>query len=204
MSDDYLPNTAGDVVATHEHRRRASGGDPIGLTGATVGDFWQWAFGDLVTNTVRSVFAEYLVALALGVSDRPRIEWDQYDLTYRGVGIEVKAVGRVQAWAGPARVGVPRFGTAAKRGGDAATNTTSLTAGRSAEAWVFGECTPTVTSSTLVAKPDSWRFHVVSRRWLDEHRPTQKTLSISQLARLVPSVSFFELRTAVDDAIDHP
>lgn len=204
MSDDYLPNTAGDVAATHEHRRRASGGDPIGLTGATVEDFWQWAFGDLVTNTVRSVFAEYLVALALGVSDRPRVEWDQYDLIYRGVGIEVKAVGRVQAWAAPARVGVPRFGIAAKRGWDAATNTTSLTAGRSTEAWVFGECTPTVASSTLVANPDSWRFHVASRRLLDEHRPTQKTISISQLARLIPNISFSELRTAVDDAIDHP
>ncbi len=138
----------------------------------------EWAFGDLVTNTVRSVLAEYLVAVALGVSNRPRVEWDQYDLVYRGVGIEVKAVGRVQAWTAPPRMGIPRFDIAAKRGWDAATNTTSATAGRSAAAWVFGECTPTVASSTLVANPDNWRFHVASTFWLNEHRPTQKSISI--------------------------
>jgi hypothetical protein len=80
MSDDHLRNFADTDAAAQEHRRRASAGDPIGSTGFTVGDFWEWAFGDLVTNTVRSVFAKYLVALALGVSDRPRVEWDQYDL----------------------------------------------------------------------------------------------------------------------------
>jgi hypothetical protein len=181
-----------------------SSGDPIGVTASTVGDFWEWAFGDLVTNTVRSVFAEYLVALALGVNHRPRLEWDQYDLRYREVGIEVKAVGRVQAWPAPARIGIPRFDIAARRGWDAATNTMSPTAGRSAVAWVFGECTATVASSTLVANPDNWRFHVASTRWRDEHRPTQKSISISQLARLIPAVPFSDLRAAVDDAIDRP
>jgi hypothetical protein len=204
VSDDRSPHSSDAAAAAQDHPRRASAGDPIGVTGSTVGDFWEWAFGDLVTNTVRSVFAEFLVALALGVSERPRVEWDQYDLLYREVGIEVKAVGRVQAWTAPARVGIPRFDIAARRGWDAATNTTSLTAGRSASAWVFGECTPTLASSTLVANPDNWRFHVASTRWLDEHRPTQKSISISQLARLIPAVSFSELRAAVDDVIDRP
>ena len=205
MSDDHLPNSAETKAAAQEHRRRSSAGDPIGRTGSTVGDFWEWAFGDLVTNTVRSIFAEYLVALALGVIKRPRVEWDQYDLFYRGVGIEVKAVGRVQAWTAPARGwGIPRFDIAAKRAWDAATNTTSPTAGRSAAAWVFGECTPTVASSNLAASPDNWRFYVASTRWLDEHRPTQRSISISQLARLIPAVSFSELRAAVDDTIGHP
>lgn len=204
VSDDRFPNSVDARAAAQEHRRHASDGDPIGVTGSTVGDFWQWAFGDLVTNTVRSVFAEYLVALALGVSHRPRVEWDQYDLLYRQVGIEVKAVGRVQAWTAPARVGIPRFDIAARRGWDAATNTTSPTAGRSASAWVFGECTPTVASSRLVANPDNWQFRVASTRWLDEHRPTQKSISISQLAQLIPAVSFSDLRAAVDGAIDRP
>jgi hypothetical protein len=118
--------------------------------------------------------------------------------------MEVKAVGRVQAWTAPARLGTPRFDIAPKRAWDAATNTSSLTAGRSAAVWVFGECTPTVASSTLVANPESWRFLVASTRWLDEHRPTQKSISITRLARLVPAVSFAALRAAVDDAIDRP
>ena len=184
--------------------RRASPNDSIGLTGRTVGDFWEWAYGDLVTNTVRSVFAEYVVALALGVSERPRVEWDRYDLTYRNVGIEVKAVGRVQAWTPASRPRSPAYDIAAKHSWDAATNTTAVDAGRAAAVWVFAECIPTEANSRLVADVDRWRFRVVSTPWLNDYRPTQKTISITELARLVPGIDFAHLRAAVDRAIEEP
>jgi hypothetical protein len=44
-----------------------------GVAGATVCDYWRWAYSDLLSNTNRAVFAEYLVGLALGVVDRPRV-----------------------------------------------------------------------------------------------------------------------------------
>jgi hypothetical protein len=62
-----------------------------GRRGATVCDYWRWAYSDLLSNTNRSVFAEYLVGLALGVVDRPRVEWDSVDLRYGDHKIEVKA-----------------------------------------------------------------------------------------------------------------
>ena len=40
-----------------------------GLSGATRGDFWRWAYSDLTANAVRGVFAEYLVACALDARD---------------------------------------------------------------------------------------------------------------------------------------
>jgi hypothetical protein len=40
----------------------------------TVGDFWAWAYSDLMVNTVRSIFAEFIVGTALGVIDQPRLE----------------------------------------------------------------------------------------------------------------------------------
>ncbi len=46
-----------------------------GLDGLTVGDFWSWAYSDLLSNANRGVFAEFIVAVALGVHEQPRLEW---------------------------------------------------------------------------------------------------------------------------------
>jgi hypothetical protein len=46
----------------------------------TIGDFWSWAHSDVMSNTNRSIFAEFLVVSALGLLDTPRIEWDAVDL----------------------------------------------------------------------------------------------------------------------------
>ncbi len=47
-----------------------------GLAETTVGEFWSWAYSDLLNNATRGVFAEYLVAVALGVDDQPRLAWE--------------------------------------------------------------------------------------------------------------------------------
>ena len=62
-------------------------------------DFWAWAYSDCINNTTRGVLAEFLVAAALGIDLRkPRDAWAKYDITYRGVGVEVKSAGYHQRW----------------------------------------------------------------------------------------------------------
>jgi len=34
---------------------------------STILDFWRWAYSDLIDNTSRGIFAEWLVAQALGI-----------------------------------------------------------------------------------------------------------------------------------------
>lgn len=51
----------------------------------TLGDFWAWAYSDLLDNTLRGALAEYIVATALGVNEGVRVNWDPYDLAYRGL-----------------------------------------------------------------------------------------------------------------------
>ena len=62
----------------------------------SIGDFWSWAYSDLFSNTVRPMFAEYLVGHALGVLDRPRVEWIAYDFL-NGKKIELKSSGYLQS-----------------------------------------------------------------------------------------------------------
>ncbi|MHC4616924.1 MAG: hypothetical protein ACYTEQ_04130 [Planctomycetota bacterium] len=44
-----------------------------GLSGLTLGDFWSWAYSDVLNNRNRSILAEFLVASALGLIDETRV-----------------------------------------------------------------------------------------------------------------------------------
>ena len=70
----------------------------IGLNESTIEDFWSWAYSDVLSNTNRAVFAEFIVAHTLGVTDQLRIEWDEVDIRFKGKKIEVKSAAYVQRW----------------------------------------------------------------------------------------------------------
>lgn len=62
-------------------------------------DFWRWAFSDIKSNTLRGIYAEWLVARILSIPTPGRIEWENHDLvTSTGVKIEVKSAGVRQTW----------------------------------------------------------------------------------------------------------
>jgi hypothetical protein len=66
--------------------------------------FWRWSSSDLVSNALRGVLAEYLVACDIGVADGTRMEWDAYDLkTPGGVKVEVKSAAYLQLTASSLR-----------------------------------------------------------------------------------------------------
>src|SRR3954466_16258321 len=88
---------------------------PIPGLGLTVSDFWSWAYSDMLSNRNRAVFAEFLVGAASGVLDRPRVEWDAYDLRYGDHKVEVKASVYLQSWH-QTRPSVISFDIAPKRG----------------------------------------------------------------------------------------
>ena len=67
--------------------------------GATLGDYWRWSSSNVLDNTERGIVAEFLVANALGLTDKPREEWGSYDLkTCAGTKIEVKSSAYLQSW----------------------------------------------------------------------------------------------------------
>lgn len=67
-------------------------------TGQTVGDFWAWAFSDVLSNVNRAVLAEWLVGSALGCVGGIRPIWAPEDLDYQGAKIEVKSTSYHQNW----------------------------------------------------------------------------------------------------------
>ena len=82
----------------------------------------QWGF---------SVSAINIVATALGITKTKRREWDQYDLQFGDVGVEVKSAAYVQAWkqARPSKI---TFSIRPARGWDPVSETFADSAERSA------------------------------------------------------------------------
>src|SRR4026209_1311439 len=49
---------------------------------ADILSFWQWSASDLIGNTSRGCLAEYIVAMALGLTVGVRNDWEAYDLQF--------------------------------------------------------------------------------------------------------------------------
>jgi len=69
------------------------------LQGASLMEFWTWAFSDLCDDDLKGIFAEWLVMKLLGIPSLRRMNWANSDIiTSEGVRIEVKASSYWQSW----------------------------------------------------------------------------------------------------------
>lgn len=164
-------------------------------------DFWQWAFSDFMSNALRGILAEYIVAVALGGTHKPRTEWDAYDLmTEDGLKIEVKSAAYLQSWQ-QEKNSVVRFSISPKKGWDARTNTSSTEAVRSADIYVF--CVFAATDKLIASPLDlaQWFFLVCPTRLLASNFGRQKTVGLSSLEQCgLVRLSFDQLAMAIDAA----
>lgn len=175
----------------------------LNIGNLTLGDFWSWAYSDLLSNGNRSVFAEFIVGTALGATATPRREWDAVDLRYGDKTIEVKASAYAQSWAPPARPSPIRFDIGKKIGWDAATNTSGTTPMRAADCYVFCLHNERDREQALARILDvaSWEFYVVATPELERLYKDQKSLQLSRLVTHCAAVSYGGLRVAVDRSL---
>jgi hypothetical protein len=193
----------GDASAISYTPRRRSPEEPIpGIPGKTIGDFWIWAYSDVLENVQRAVYAEFLVACALDLADDVRIGWRSYDLRYRDQRVEVKAAAYVQSWATtrPSRIS---FGVGKRLEMDDVTAAFGSTPARYADAWVFALFEPDRHPAGDVVEPAFWRFYVIHRTVLEARVGDQKTASLTTISALAEPVRYAALRTEIDHVIDN-
>ncbi|TDK96490.1 hypothetical protein EI067_15420 [Mycobacterium paragordonae] len=159
--------------------------------------FWEWAYGDLLSNTTRGVLAEYIVATALGIHDTTRVEWDRYDLVIGDIGVEVKSAAYVQTWK-QTQLSKIVFGIRPAMGWDARTDTFAESAGRSADVYVF--CLLETKDRGAINPLDvaQWTFYVLPTSKL----PEQNTIRLAPLiAKFGPrKCAYDELKSAIHEA----
>lgn len=164
----------------------------------TVLDFWRWSTADLMSNATRGILAEFIVATALGVTGEIREEWSPVDLKYKGMPIEVKASGYLQAW-GQDQLTKPKFGVTKAQYYDRATGEYRGERRRHADLYVFclHHCCDTTQVNPLDL--DQWSFYVTPTSLLEQRFPTADLVSRQQLEKVgVSPVVHSSLREEVD------
>ena len=170
--------------------------------GFTVLDFWRWSVSDLVSNTMRGVLAEFIVARALDIDTTAgREEWAAYDLrTADGVTVEVKSAAYVQSWA-QHRPSAIQFAVGKRRAWDSATNHMAEEPTRSAAVYVFALLAHQDRATLDPLNLDQWRFYVLSTAELNERKRSQHSITLPSLAAMNAGPhKFDELRAAVEAA----
>jgi len=173
-----------------------SSGEPLPFD---LRDFWRWSASDLLSNALRGVLAEFIVARALGVDTAGvRAEWDAVDLrTADGLAVEVKSAAYLQSWK-QAKPSAITFGIApAKAPWDAETNTYGEP-GRQADVYVFCLFAEQDRDRADPLDLDQWKFYILPTRVLDERLGPQKTVGLARLAKIgAVRCGFGALRKAV-------
>lgn len=155
-------------------------------------DFWRFAMSDLRMNNARGYFAEYLVGRALDL-EVARVEWDDFDVLWGDVKIEVKSSAYVQSWA-QRRPSTISFGGLRGRRLD-------IEAGYvgeqtyNADVYVFAWNTQIDPERYDPLDVDAWAFHVLRRSVLEELG--YKSVGLATLSRFSKEVRFNDLRTAI-------
>lgn len=175
-------------------KRTLSDETKISGTDKTLIDFWNWGFSDLLSNSLRGIFAEFLVGSALDCLNQSRIEWDAYDLVYRGKKIEVKSAAYVQSWHTDtfSKIG---FSIGAKREYSYTTRKYSTEVKRHADIYIFCLLKEKDVDTLDPLNVSHWEFYIVLTKILDERFATQKTISLSSLSKIAKPVRYGEIKT---------
>lgn len=181
--------------------RKLRSEEPISnLNGLTVGDFWSWAYSDILSNRNRAIFAEYLVAVALGATSSPRVEWDGYDLLYNEKRIEVKASGYLQSWK-QEKLSKITFDIALKNAWDSTSNTYLNNIERVADCYVFCLYAEKDLTQVDVLNVNAWEFFVATTAQINAHRGNQKSIALGRLRQFSKFSSFRDLKFLIDNVL---
>ena len=170
------------------------------LDGTTICDFWRWAYSDVLSNTVRSTFGEFLVGKALGCLTEPRVEWDSVDLRYAGFGIEVKTSAYCQSWfqSKPSKI---IFSVRKATFWNPETGKYEGEPTRSAHCYVFCHYPEQDRAKANVLAVPSWDFYVTSIATINDCFGTRKTISLASVKRHSTHAKFDGLKRTVDTVL---
>jgi hypothetical protein len=154
---------------------------PASLKNKTVSDFWQWGFSDLLQNTTRGILAEYIVAVLLGVDNKPRSPWQSFDLKLAdGRTIEIQTMSRLQAWA-QKQLSDPRVIIRPRRYWSDKTGIMENTPSLNADLYIICYFTAENHSIANTLDLDQWEFFVLNKNKVEDMLKNTKSISLKTL-----------------------
>lgn len=180
--------------------KQRTGDEHIVFDGMPIGhllsDYWAWNSSNLLINTERGSFSEFIVSSALDLDlSGTREDWGPYDVFFPfhwsedgvehdAVHVEVKSAAYLQSWEQsklsnitfsirPARAWDPELGYYGE-------------VKRQSDVYVFCHYTQKDRSRADPLVLDDWDFYIISTKKLDEICGAQKTISLASLQLLGP------------------
>ena len=182
-------------------------------TGFILSDFWKWGFSDLLNNTLRGIYCEFLIATAMGLDlHMGRENWTPWDLTvpYRWIDkgnckdelhIEVKSGAFLQSWK-QSKLSKIVFSIRPTHVWDNSAGYGSESR-RQSDVYVFCLYTVTDRSNADPLVLDGWQFYIVPTEILNDRCGNQNSISLSSLEKLHPIISDYAgLKKAVLQRIE--
>lgn len=181
-----------------------------GLRNAHLTDFWRWAFSDLCEDYLKGIFAEWMVAVLLGLplEEKRRLEFGNCDLELpNGLRLEVKATAAWQSWklidqkgefrSTPKKPATPanlaRFGGLLARAADSDTGDRRV---YKADVYVFCFHYETDLSRWDAMDLTQWEFYVVRREELE--KLGVRSISLRRVRQLCPKMTAEEFRRRME------
>jgi hypothetical protein len=157
--------------------------------------FWQWSSSELLGNALRGVLAEFIIASALGITKKPREEWDAYDLiTSAGLKIEVKSSSYLQSWE-QTKLSKIIFGIQPTE--DILVNNGEKI--RRSDIYIFCVLSHQDKNTVNPLNLSQWDFYILDTDILNERVKKQKTITLSSLLKLNPvKVKYDELENKIN------
>jgi hypothetical protein len=151
----------------------------------SVYDFWRWSSSDLLSNTARGVFAEFIVARAMNITlDKGRAEWDPYDLlSPENIRIEVKSSAYIQSWH-QEKPSVITFLVPKTRAWNPDTSLLDPEPRRQAHVYVFALLMHEEQETIDPLNLDQWHFYVLPTAVLDTRERSQHSITLRTLIGL--------------------
>lgn len=158
-------------------------------------DFWSWNGSDLLNNTMRWKLAEFIIAKALGITNSYRIEWDEYDLVYNDLKIEIKSWSYIQSWE---QNKYSNIILSIKPTKDYNWNELK----RRSDIYVFAILSHKDAKTINPLKLEQWDFYIIKTNILNKKLWNQKTIWLNSLLKLNPiKCSFENLKITIDEIL---
>lgn len=165
-------------------------------------DFWQFKFSN--KYNLQDVIAEYLVAKALGKNEAENdAYWTLYDISYKGMRIEVKQTSYYHPWNENGKISNQRTFYITKANSSYEDDTVENKYERQNDIYVFclnnGKTKETADPLNL----DNWEFYIVPTSFINENCGDNKSISLGRIQSFgFEAKKFYEIKETIDILID--
>ncbi len=150
-------------------------------------------------NALRGVLAEFIVTSTIDILDKPREEWDAYDLkTKNGLKIEIKSSSYLQSW-DQTELSKINFGIQETSDFDYETKKYDKQKKRQSDIYIFCVLSHKDKNSVDPLNLSQWDFYILETKVLNEKVKAQKTIALSSLLKLNPiKIKYDKLKQEIE------